>query len=335
MARTGARHPAFLAVDVEPNGFQLGDEGPAAWSGFSAMAAFVDELREELLATTGVAPTIGWYYRLDPQIAAAFGRPDYAVRTFASLVEAQRRRGDYFGIHVHPVRHDDAAGAWVHDFADPEWTTECVRHSAAVFADTFGTAVRRHRFGAGFLSDAVVAECERLGIDVDLTLEPAARPPDNLIRSGSDTTPIVGALGDYSATPRFAYRPDVHDFRVAASRDRRQITLVPLSTTNHLRIDTPRWKRSAKRVLRGPEPATMLYPSVALESSDLFWKLALWELEAMDRPYLSFALRTDDPGSDCGRNVRRLFAALPRHPIARQLRFVDPLEVVGTLLPTR
>jgi hypothetical protein len=335
MARTGPRYPIFLAIDVEPNGFQLGDEGSGAWSGFTAMAAFVDELRDQLLAVSGAAPTVGWYYRLDPQIAAAFGRPDYAVRMFASLVAAQRDRGDYFGIHVHPVRRDPGSGTWVHDFADPEWTTECLRHSAAVFADTFGSPPRRHRFGAGFLSDAVVDECERVGIDVDLSLEPAAWPPDDRIRSGSDDTRIVGALGDYSDTPRFAYHPDVHDFRVPAPRDGRPIALIPLSTTSHLPGDAPWWKRSAKRVLLGRAPATMLYPSVALESSDVFWGLALRELETMERPYLSFALRTDDPGSDKGRNVRRLFAALPHHPIARQLRFVDPLDVVDTLLPRR
>jgi hypothetical protein len=52
--------------------------------------------------------------------------------------------------------------------------------------------------------------------------------------------------------------------------------------------------------------------------------------------YFAFAIRTDDPNSQLHRRVWELLDFLPRHPIARRLRFVDPLspEIRALAIPS-
>jgi hypothetical protein len=45
----------------------------------------------------------------------------------------------------------------------------------------------------------------------------------------------------------------------------------------------------------------------------------------MPRPYLSLGIRTDAVGSETAARVRRIFDALPGHPLAQRLRFENPL----------
>jgi len=63
--------PAFLSIDVEPNGFQLASPDPAAWTGYAAMLEFSERLRAKLSARTGTRPRFGWYFRTDPRRSTA------------------------------------------------------------------------------------------------------------------------------------------------------------------------------------------------------------------------------------------------------------------------
>ena len=45
----------------------------------------------------------------------------------------------------------------------------------------------------------------------------------------------------------------------------------------------------------------------------------------MRRPYLSLAIRTDAVDAETAAEVRRIFDALPGHPLAQRLRFENPL----------
>ena len=55
--------PAFLSIDVEPNGFQLASPDPAAWTGYAATLEFSEQLRAKLSACTGTPPRFRWYFR--------------------------------------------------------------------------------------------------------------------------------------------------------------------------------------------------------------------------------------------------------------------------------
>ena len=52
----------------------------------------------------------------------------------------------------------------------------------------------------------------------------------------------------------------------------------------------------------------------------------LAKIPRVPAPYLAFALRTDAPNTDSYRRVSELFEYLPRHPIAKRIRIVDPLS---------
>jgi hypothetical protein len=48
--------PAFLSVDVDPDGFQLPRCNPPAWTGYGAMVEYAERLRSDLAARTGAGP---------------------------------------------------------------------------------------------------------------------------------------------------------------------------------------------------------------------------------------------------------------------------------------
>ena len=76
----------------------------------------------------------------------------------------------------------------------------------------------------------------------------------------------------------------------------------------------------------------MMYPTVDWPSDEHFWDILEHQLDRRQCSYVSLAIRTDPPASDKADRVHRLFSALTRHPIAKQLRFVNPLSVRDEIL---
>jgi hypothetical protein len=63
-----------------------------------------------------------------------------------------------------------------------------------------------------------------------------------------------------------------------------------------------------------------------IPSGAAYWDLVSRRLDRMHDPYFAFAVRTDPRETrEIGR-VRATLEALPDHPIARRLIFVDPAE---------
>jgi hypothetical protein len=325
--------PAFLSLDVEPDGFQLSRTDPPAWAGYSATIEFAERLRSALSARTGTAPKFGWYFRTDPQIAEVYGRPDHALAEFPDRVEHLQARGDYLGVHAHAIRWSKHHQLWVHDFGDPSWHAQSTTFALDAFARWSGSPALRFRSGAGFLTNGIVDVIDRCGVRVDLTLEPVSGwgLAASNVPTGIDSSPIVGAYTDCHAAPRVPYRPAHHDFRVSARRNGRDIVMIPL-TTSTLRPGEPSWKPLAKRLLRRPRPAQMLYPSAGWPSENGYWDLVERQLRSMRRPYLSLGVRTDAAAAAVTAAARRIFDALPKHPLAERLRFMDPLEAASRLV---
>lgn len=326
--------PAFLSVDVEPDGFQLDRGHPPAWDGYGAALELVERLRAALASRTGAAPRFGWYYRTDPQIAEFYGRPDHVLTTFPDRVASLGAAGDYFGVHAHPVRWSEDRQLWVHDFADADWHARSVGAALDGFAAWAGTPAQRYRAGAGFLTNGMVNVLEQRGVGVELSLEPVAgwglHASD--VPSGVDASPIVGPYTDCHTAPRVAYRPARHDFRVDGGPRGRRLVMIPLAT-RLLSSERPRWKQVAVRLLRRPEtPREMLYPAAPWPSAHGFWDLVTRQLRTMRRPYLSLGVRTDAADSVAAARVRKIFEALPEHALAERLRFVDPLAVAADLV---
>lgn len=333
-ASDGGLIPAFLSIDVEPDGFQLHRGGPADWSGYDAMVTFAEQLGSALAERSGAAPKFGWYFRTDPQIAEVYGRPDYALTHFSEHTAQLEARGDYFGVHAHPIRWCGDRRLWVHDVADTEWLVRCVRSSLEAYAQWAGSPARRFRAGAGFLSNEIVDVLDQCGVKVDLGLEPVAGwgLDATEVPTSLDASPIVGNFIDCRTASRVTFRPARHDFRVPSKSSGRSLVMVPLSTTALLPF-RPLWKRIARRLVGKPSPpARVLYPSNKWPSSRFYWDLVARELRSMRRPYLSLAIRTDAAEGNIASRVREIFTVLPKHPLAEQLRFVDPRDAAPRLV---
>ena len=117
---TSSTIPAFLSVDVEPDGFQLDRRDPPDWGGYVAMVDYVTRLREDLAGWTGRTPRFGWYVRTDPQIAEVHGRPDHALVAFPACVDRLRAAGDAAvgGAVSEEAGEDEAGGAVVVEAAE-------------------------------------------------------------------------------------------------------------------------------------------------------------------------------------------------------------------------
>jgi len=314
--------PAFLNIDVEPDGFQLSQHESPAWGGFESMIPFMASLREALAERSGRPPQFGWHFRTDPQIEHAYGRPDHALRYYGDQIDHFRAKGDYLGVHVHPVRWNEDHRSWVHDVADVQWLRESIRSSLAVFAEWAGAPAAYSRYGAGFLSNDVIAATEESGVTIDLTLEPVAGwgLRCKTVPTSVDESPIVGAYVNCRGAPREPYFPSRMDFRKRAAVGSRSLVLIPLTTAVFS------WRMFSLPAVH------MLYPSNPWRSEKYFWDLAMKQLDTMKRPFLSLAIRTDAHDMAITSRVRRIFEALPSHPIAERLHWVDPREVVATLV---
>ncbi|MGH9224498.1 MAG: hypothetical protein ACRD2W_12135 [Acidimicrobiales bacterium] len=247
----------------------------------------------------------------------------------------ERVRGE-FGAHIHPLRWSPHDSRWVHDFSDTGLTNHCIDVSFDAYVKAFGERPIRHRYGVGFLNDDLVAALDERGVLVDLTPGPGTRPrADNTrpdVASGVDVAPRTGPTTDCSRMPRRRYRPSFEDFRVAGTDRRREVALLPLSSAL-VRPVQPRWRQAAGVVKRRswPEPRVMRMAGWA-HSPQLFWDRAARHIRASRRPFLSLALRTDAPGSGDATRTWALLEHLPRHPLARRLRFVDPVAALDDLL---
>jgi hypothetical protein len=331
--RPAEKIPAFLSIDVEPDGFQLDRAQPPRWVGYEAIFELTEGLRSALLRRSGTAPKFGWYFRTDPQIAEVYGRPDYALAEFPDRIAYLREKDDYLGVHSHAIRWCEERRVWIHDFANPRWSAECATSALNAFAQWNGSPARRFRAGAGFLTNEIVAAIAELGVQVDMSLEPVDAWPESFaqVPSGIDATPYTGIHASCLPAPRWAYRPSRDDFRIAETKTARGLIVVPLTTYASRR---PRWRRLLDFAMRktAREDIHVLHLSEEWPDAKTYWDRAGAEIARMARPYLSVAVRTDAPGTAPLANAQRRLAALLDHPLSERLEFLDPIAAAPGLV---
>ena len=329
--------PAFLSIDVEPDAFQISGDDTENWSGYRATHAFVVLLRRQLAQASGATPIFGWYYRMDPQIEQVCGRADIAITAFPGRAAALRKEGDYFGVHAHPLRWSNRRRLWVHDWSDRQWLRDCTKFSLDAFTACNGSPTKLFRSGAGFLCNDIVDVLDKNGVVIDLSLEPVAGwgLRTKKVQSAVDSSPIVGEYTNCVTAPKTPYYPSHEDFRRPDYGDGRRILLVPLSTGPDV-LPSRGLISKLKRRLRGTSKpnVVMLDPTEdEWPGERRFWDVVSHQLAAMERPYVSLAIRTDRFESVRAARVCRVFTALAQHPLAKRLRFVDPLEAMERITP--
>jgi hypothetical protein len=226
---------------------------------------------------------------------------------------------------------------WVHDFSDSCWVRESTEFALDAFEECIGAQTQLFRAGAGFLNNDIVDVLDARGVAIEMSLEPVSSwgLTAEAVPTATDSSPIVGKFVDCQNAPRTPYRPDRIDFRRAGGKDCRRILLVPMST-GPLTLPPQGFMSTLKNALRPrakTAPVTMLYPTLDWPSERYFWDVVAYQLQGMRTPYLSLAIRTDSPASVKMTKLFRLLGALPRHPIATRLRFIDPLSARQEVAP--
>jgi hypothetical protein len=300
------RTPIFFGIDVEPDQqFDVGPQGPASWSGVATIRRRLEDVRQQLEDVTESAFLVGWYLRMDPQIEAICGTADHAARLFGDDLRqlAQNDRA-YLGLHVHATRWDEAETAWVLDTRNPDVWLEHLRVGLDAYTASMGAPPLRHRFTIDVTSAPMVAALRQAGVRVDLK---AAGTPASGYFDRLPCEPYLARSGSRSEGP----------------------WVIPASSISlPLRYGGPAWRKNARRVRRGPFNRVRLNPYGLSLTPAEYWDLVGLSITELPRPYISIAFRTwlEDSWQDA--RQRALLNALVDHPLARTVRFADPLEIV-------
>ena len=197
--------------------------------------------------------------------------------------------------------------------------------AAGAFARCFGESVRRSSQGAYFLGDAIVDHAITLGIEVDVTAEPGLPAQIDDASFGAYTT---APSPDFRHFPRRPYYPSRSAVGTPARSpaDRRPLLIVPLTAYDYPFALAPWSRRFAKTLLRRPHQPLPLNPWKTWSDPRTYWDLVARAVDEGPARYLAFAIRTDAPDSRPHLQAKALLEYLPTHPIARRLRFIDPLS---------
>ena len=315
--------PTVLRIDVEPDEHQP-PPGERPWNGFVAMFEMLETLRSRLSEVSNhpIRPT--WLIRLDPDVERAFGRADFPVRRHHDLFDRILKHSDVLGVHVHALRWNPEKAVVFSDFADETWAAECLRVAASTFQNCFGHTPQAMSFGGFFMCNSCLDVAVDLGIRADLTVEPGLRPfQDNVSFGAYSTAPSA----DFVRCPRLPYYPSCGAFDIPATSidDARPLLMVPLISADTSPILKRLYRRFVSR--EPPKYYEPLNPWKIWPNPQKFWDFAQRAVdEDLPAPYLAFALRSDAPNTDSHQRVCELFEYLPRHPIAKRIRIVDPLS---------
>jgi hypothetical protein len=213
-------------VDVEPDLDHVIIEKDAqtrktanAWNSFKASADFFESLRAKLRVDETAA--FSWFVRADPQVAFDFGSTDYGFRVFKEHIKNWIQEGDEVGLHVHAWRHNPRADNWIEDRTDQDWVARCVTIGFEKFKERVGYAPRIFRFGNRWMNTPTMNLLRRLGVKVEMTLEPGYRD--------SPWTPYLRGYTDWSSVPHSPYPPSPEDYSCPSQRSVNQLVELPLT----------------------------------------------------------------------------------------------------------
>jgi hypothetical protein len=324
--------PAVWRIDIEPDRFEA-RQSREPWHGFISVARLVETLRMQLAEQSGYPVRPTWFLRLDPHIEYCYGSVDFVVTQHEALLDRIIALKEPLGIHVHPYRWDRKQQVLFSEHSD-QWAIECLNVAAQTFRSCFKVGVRRACMGGYFLTGSILDAAIELGIETDVTAEPGLGPKQNDPSFGEYAT---APSSDFSNFPRRPFYPsreriDTPAFSRAVAR---RIRLVPLTAYDYGFTLAPRLARAAAAILPIRRRHLPLNPWKAWPGPKAYWDFVMRAADEQSPCYFAFAIRTDDPISQTHNRVREILEFLPRHPIARRLRFVDPLgpEICALAIP--
>jgi hypothetical protein len=309
--RSTGKIPILIVTDCEPDLRQPVPGTAVPWTGFERYFEFLSEKRAWLSERTGAPAHFSWFWRLDPQIAFVYGSADWPLRTYARQIEEAKRCGDEAGVHVHAWRWSAAAARWVADFGNDPWVENCVQGALREYERAWGESCRIFSFGDGWHNQMSVALIERLGIRIDLTMEPGCEASAALVPSERST----GIIPDRRKVPDRPYRPSPVDFLQPDREGQTRLWFLPMSTG----IAPTAAKPEVIKLNLAYEPERFMP----------IFEQAL----SKPRPYAAIAVRTD-VGADAGllRYVGQNLQSMLDHRLADRFAFRGPTEALSCLV---
>jgi len=325
--------PTVWRIDIEPDGFDA-HRSREPWHGFVTVAKRAESLRRKLTEQTGCAVNPTWFLRLDPHIEYCFGQRDFVVKKHEKVFDHLITQNDPLGVHIHPYRWDHEREMLFTEHCD-EWAIECLNVAAETFHNCFEAPVRRACMGGYFLTESILDAAVRLGIETDVTAEPGLAPKQIDPSFGKYATAPSTDFRNFPQQPFYPSRERL-DMPAACRAAARPILLVPLTAYDYGFILAPWPARAAAAFLPIRRRHLPLNPWKAWPNPKVYWDFVMRAADEQSPRYFAFAIRTDDPNSQLHRRVWELLDFLPRHPIARRLRFVDPLspEIRALAIPS-
>lgn len=306
-----SRRPVLLSLDVEADERKVA--ACQAWTGTDTALDLLGRVRQQLAALTGTPVRFNWFFRMDPQVEAVWGRADWTVDSLPGLLETLARHEDHAGIHVHVWKWNERRQLWYSEFSDPAWLEHCLRSSVEAFRTAFGRPPVSCRFGDRWLSeDAVQAEAA-LGIQYDLTIEPGL--PDMPL---FDDPLATAGLPDFRDALRHPYRPRAGSYLQDAGYG--PLWMLPLTTSR------PR----LRPVRRMPFMLNASYPLNMALSPRVIGPILDAEFNRVTSEPLVMVLRTGDAGVPhfIG-NIERNFARLLGQKGLGDCYFTTPPDAIA------
>ena len=189
-----------------------------------------------------------------PRSPRCTGAPTTPWSRFPSAPPGCRPPGDYWGVHSHPIRWAPESGQWVHEFGDGDWPAQATRFALDAFGGWAGAPPRLFRAGSG-VPHRPHRRDRRAGRRRDRPHRSSRSPaggwaprrcrPAWTPRPSWARTPIAGARRGSPTVPRATISASTGAGRAGGSSWCRS----PRAPSARPR---PRWRRAARRVLRGP-----------------------------------------------------------------------------------
>jgi hypothetical protein len=214
--------PVLFCIDIEPDPRcpRPGSRDP--WPGYESTFRLMQDFRITAEEVTGRPARFGWYFRLDPQVALAYGRATWAFDEHPTLLAEMERHGDEIGIHPHAYRWLPDEEEWILDIANQDWVDHCLGTSLEAFKSVLGRPCASARFGDRWLNTATVNTMERLGLGFDLTIEPGLPASEAFVPE----LRVRGQATSFYRAPREPYEPARDDFQRPAPSGTRRIRLI-------------------------------------------------------------------------------------------------------------
>jgi hypothetical protein len=266
-------------------------------------------LRPLLAAVTGTAIHYTWMLARDECQFDVSGSSPSLLRQYDSQIRNYMLEGDELGIvEVCPTVKGNAT---VQNNGQDRLTADRLEKSFAAFCALLGKKCESFRVAAGWLSNELVEQLERLNARFDFSLQAGKRHWNSVHDSDSPR--------DASCLPLMPYRPAAANFMTPDPSRTEGLWIIPLSAGLES-YGLP--SEAASR----PHPFNLESPPEEFE-----WLVNKIVCE-MDKPYLALTMSSSTGAKPkLLRNVKMNFSTLLMHPLADRLVFSTPREALAIL----